>query len=136
MTIHRLKFPVMFSFGFGQFAEAIKNAGFNVFLLFYYNQVLGVSATLTSIALAIALMFDAVSDPLIGSFSDKLRTRFGRRHPLILMAALPLGVSFYCLFNPPGMASDWAHFLWLLVFAVLVRASLTLYHVPHLALGA
>ena len=77
MTVHRLKFPVMFSFGFGQLAEAIKNSGFNVFLLFYYNQVLGVSATLTSVALAIALMFDAVSDPLVGSFSDKLRTRFG-----------------------------------------------------------
>lgn len=136
MTVHRLKFPVMFSFGFGQLAEAIKNSGFNVFLLFYYNQVLGVSATLTSVALAIALMFDAVSDPLVGSFSDKLRTRYGRRHPLILLAALPLGLSFYCLFNPPSMTSDWAHFIWLLSFAILVRASLTLYHVPHLALGA
>lgn len=91
MTVHRLKFPAMFSFGFGQLAEAIKNSGFNVFLLFYYNQVLGVSATLTSVALAIALMFDAVSDPLVGSFSDKLRTRYGRRHPLILLAALPWG---------------------------------------------
>ena len=87
----------MFSFGFGQLAEAIKNSGFNVFLLFYYNQVLGVSATLTSVALAIALMFDAVSDPLVGSFSDKLRTRFGRRHPLILMAALPSGAEFLLL---------------------------------------
>ncbi len=45
----------MVSFGFGQVAEATKNTGFNIFLLFYYNQVLQVSATGTSIALAVAL---------------------------------------------------------------------------------
>ena len=85
----------MFSFGFGQLAEAIKNSGFNVFLLFYYNQVLGVSATLTSVALAIALMFDAVSDPLVGSFSDKLmyslmdqRARIWKALLLLMMSCL------------------------------------------------
>lgn len=90
MASHKLKRSVILSFGFGQLSEAVKNSGFNVFLLFYYNQVLGISATLSSIALAIALLFDAVSDPIVGSFSDKLRTPYGRRHPLILIAALPL----------------------------------------------
>jgi Na+/melibiose symporter-like transporter len=136
MASHKLKRSVILSFGFGQLSEAVKNSGFNVFLLFYYNQVLGISATLSSIALAIALLFDAVSDPIVGSFSDKLRTPYGRRHPLILIAALPLAISFYCLFNPPSGFSEAAYFAWLLIFAILVRGSLTLYHVPHLALGA
>ena len=78
----------MFAFGFGQVSEAVKNAGFNTFLLFYYNQVLHVSATGTSLALAIALIFDAVTDPIAGSLSDKLKSRWGRRHPFILIAAL------------------------------------------------
>ena len=54
----------MAAYGFGQVGEAVKNVGFSVFLLFYYNQVLHVSATGTSIALALALIFDAVTDPV------------------------------------------------------------------------
>ena len=126
----------MVSYGVGQVAEATKNTGFNVFLLFYYNQVLQVSATGTSIALAVALVFDAFTDPLAGSISDKARTRWGRRHPFILMAALPLAATFYFLFNPPAGLSETGHLFWLVTFAVLVRAAMTFYHVPHLALGA
>ena len=80
----QLKFPVMFSYGFGQIGEALVTVGFNTFLLFYYNQVLGVSGTITGIALAISLAVDAVIDPVAGAVSDRLHSRFGRRHPFIL----------------------------------------------------
>lgn len=133
---HKLGMPTMMTYGFGQIAEAIKNQGFGVFLLFYYNQVLYVSATGTSIALAVALVFDAVTDPIAGSLSDKLRSVWGRRHPFILISAFPLAVTFYFLFNPPEDLSEFEYIMWLGVFAVLVRASMTFYHVPHLALGA
>jgi Na+/melibiose symporter-like transporter len=128
--------PTMLAYGFGQVAESIKNQGFNVFLLFYYNQVLQVSATGSAIALAIALIFDAVTDPVAGSLSDKLHSRWGRRHPFILFSAVPLAISFYLLFNPPVGLSELTYVIWLAVFAILVRGSLTFYHVPHLALGA
>ena len=128
--------PTMVAYGFGQVAESIKNQGFNVFLLFYYNQVLQISATGSAIALAIALIFDAVTDPVAGSLSDKLHSRWGRRHPFILFSAIPLAISFYLLFNPPVGLSELTYVIWLAVFAILVRGSLTFYHVPHLALGA
>ena len=131
-----LSLPVRLAFGVGHLAEAVKNSGFNVFLLFFYNQVLGVSASLTGLALAAALVVDAISDPVVGSYSDKLRTRYGRRHPLIALAAVPMALCFYLLFNPPEGLSDLAYFFWLLTFAVAVRLSLTFYHIPHLALGA
>ena len=95
----KLTFPTMVSFGTGQVSEAIKNAGFNVFLLFYYNQVIGVSATATSIALALALVFDAFTDPLAGSISDKHSGQWGRRHPFIFLSAFPLAATFFFLFN-------------------------------------
>ena len=135
-TTRRLKLPTMIAYGFGQVSEAVKNSGFNVFLLFYYNQVLQVSATGTSIALAIALVFDAVTDPVAGSLSDKLRSQWGRRHPFILFAAIPLAITFYLLFNPPAGLNEMGYIVWLCIFAVLVRAAMTFYHVPHLALGA
>ncbi len=126
----------MAAFGIGQAAEGIKNAAFGTFLLFYYQQVIGVSGTLTGLALAIALAFDAFSDPLAGSISDKVRTRWGRRHPFLLASAGPLGLTLFALFNPPDGLSEFGYFLWLTVFATLVRGALTFYHVPHLALGA
>ncbi len=126
----------MVAYGFGQVAEAIKNTGFSVFLLFYYNQVLQVPATGISIALAVALIFDAITDPLAGGLSDKVRTRWGRRHPFILFSAIPLAVTFYLLFNPPQGLSEAGLVAWLLIFAVLVRAAMTFYHIPHMALGA
>ena len=76
-----LKLPsrTKFAFGIGQVAEGVKNTGFATFLLIYYNQVLGLSGSLAGVAIMIALCFDAITDPLAGSLSDNLRSRWGRR---------------------------------------------------------
>lgn len=134
--VRRLSLRTMAAYGFGQTAEGIQNAAFNTFVLFYYQQVVGVSGTLTGLALGIALCFDAVTDPLAGAVSDKTQTRWGRRHPFLIIAAIPLALAFYLLFNPPAALSEFGSFLWLTAFAVLVRGALTFYHIPHLALGA
>ena len=131
-----LTFNTKFAYGVGQLAEGLKNSALNTFVLFYYNQVLGLSGTLAGLAVAIALIFDAVTDPLAGSISDNWRGRLGRRHPFMYASAIPLGLCFYLLFSPPGEMSEWGLFLWLTVTIVLTRASMTLYHVPHIALGA
>ncbi len=124
------------AFGVGQMSEAIKNAAFNTFILFYYNQVLGLSGTYTGLALGIAVICDAITDPVAGSLSDKLKSRWGRRHPFIFASAFPLGITFVLLFVPPSGLSQLGLFTWLVVFAVLVRTAMTAYHIPHLALGA
>lgn len=126
----------MLFYGIGQEAEGIKDTAFRTFLLFYYQQIVGVSGTLTGLALAIALCVDAITDPIAGTISDRTNTRFGRRHPFIVVSALPLAVTFYLLFNPPDNITEVGSFFWILTFAVLVRISLTFYHIPHLALGA
>lgn len=131
-----LPFTSKLGFGVGQLAEGITLTVFNTFVLFYFNQILGVPGTLTGIALGIALFCDAITDPLAGSISDRLQTRWGRRHPLMAGAAIPMGLSIVALFNPPAGMSEYFYFGWLVVFAVLTRLCLTLYHIPHLALGA
>lgn len=123
-------------YGLGQAAEAVKNWGFSTLLLIYYNQVHGVSGTLTSLALALALAFDAFTDPAAGSWSDNFRSKYGRRHPFMLAAIVPLPVFFFFLFWPPAGLSGLAMFFWLLSFTVLTRTALTFFHVPYLALGA
>lgn len=126
----------MLAFGVGQAAEGVKNQAFNVFLLFYYQQVIGIPGSLAGLALGIAMAFDAVTDPVAGIVSDRVRTRWGRRHPFMFFSAFPLVAAFIALFSPPAGLDSFGTFLWLTGFAVLVRGSLTFYYVPHLALGA
>ncbi len=132
----RLAIPVMAAFGFGQLGEALVTIGFTTFLLYYYNQVLGVSGTITGIALAISLFVDAAVDPIAGSLSDRLRSRWGRRHPFILLSAIPLGGCFFLIFNPPTGLGEFELAAWLVCWTLATRIALTFFHVPHLALGA
>lgn len=122
-------------YGMGQMTEGLFTATFALFALFYYNQLLGVPGSLVGLALGIAFFVDAVTDPIVGSLSDHWRSRLGRRHPFIYVSILPIGISLYLLFSPPDL-STFQLFLWLLVTAITVRISLTLFMVPHLALGA
>ena len=131
-----LTFNTKFAYGIGQLAEGLKNSALGTFILFYYNQVLGLSGTLAGTAIFIALIFDAVTDPLAGSVSDNWRSKWGRRHPFMYASAIPLGIAFFLLFSPPGGLGEWSLFLWLTVTVVLTRGAMTLYHVPHIALGA
>lgn len=124
------------SFGMGSAAEGIKNVAFSLFLLFFYVQVHGLSASLAGTALFIALCFDAISDPVAGYISDAWRSKWGRRHPFMYAAAIPLAISFYFVFTPPEGLSQWALFAWLTWFTILTRGAMTLYFVPHMALGA
>lgn len=122
--------------GIGALPDTVKNFVFNTFILLYYNQVLGVDARLVSLALAIAIVFDAISDPLVASISDNLNTRLGRRHPLMLISALPLGLSVYGVFVPPGGLEGIQLFAWLLTFVLLSRSFMTLFFVPWAAIAA
>ncbi|HIG39285.1 MAG TPA: MFS transporter [Gammaproteobacteria bacterium] len=135
MTSLKLSFNLKLAFGIGQAAEGLKNAAFGTFLIFYYNQVLGMSGALAGTAVGLAVIVDAFTDPLAGSLSDNWRSRFGRRHPFMYASIIPLSVSFYFLFNPL-VTSEFALFIWLVIFTNATRTAMSLYHVPHIALGA
>ena len=82
-------------YGVGSVAFGIKNNAFSWFLLFYYNIVLGLPGWMASLAIAIALIIDAVSDLLIGYASDHTSSKYGSRHPYMYAALLPVPISFY-----------------------------------------
>ena len=122
--------------GIGALPDTYKNFAFGTFLLFYYNQVLHLPAGSASFAIMVALILDAISDPLVGSLSDNWRSRLGRRHPFMYAAALPLGLCLYLTFSPPAGLSETGLLLWLMCFAVLVRTAMTFFLVPWNALFA
>ncbi|MCY4531478.1 MAG: MFS transporter [Gammaproteobacteria bacterium] len=134
----RRKIPVRTKllFSSGAFQEATIVAAGLVTVLFY-NQVLGVSPALCGTAFLIASVIDGITDPLVGAYSDRFRSRWGkRRHPLMLASALPVGIAFYFLYQPIEGLSEMGYFIWLSIFLVLMRIAITFYNIPHDALGA
>jgi Na+/melibiose symporter-like transporter len=122
--------------GIGALPDVFKNFAFHTLLLFYYSQVLGLPPVRASFAIGAALVVDAVFDPLVGSFSDNLKSRLGRRHLLMYVSALPLGIALYFAFTPPVGASEGALFAWLFAFAVLTNMAMSIYVIPWTALYA
>jgi GPH family glycoside/pentoside/hexuronide:cation symporter len=114
-------------------AQGLINNGISYFLLLYYSQVLGLESAMAGLALMIALIFDAMSDPLIGQWSDRLRHRLGRRHPFLYVSIVPVSVSYYLLWAAPEL-SQTGLFFYLLIMVVTLRISLTAHVVPFNAL--
>ena len=128
--------PLKLAFGIGASGEAATNWIFNALTFFFYTQVLGLSGTLTAAAVTIGIISDAITDPLMGSISDRWRSKLGRRHPFMYAAPIPLILTIYFVFNPPADLSSMQLFAWFAVFTVLMRICSTLFAVPHLAMGA
>lgn len=124
-------------YGAGSAAYGVKDNGFSYFLMFYYSQVLGLPASLAGLAILIALVFDAISDPLVGYWSDHTHSRWGRRHPFMYAAALPVSVCYFFLWNPiVDDLSQTGLFFYLVVCSVLVRFFITLYEIPSTSIVA
>ena len=115
-------------------AYGIKNNAFSYLLLIYANQVLGLPGYLAAWALAIAMLWDAVSDLFLGHWSDKTSSRLGRRHPFMYAALFTLPLFFYALFDPVIELNEGNVFAYVLVVAILIRTGTTLFEVPSTAL--
>lgn len=128
--------PVKLAYSLGQVAQ---NGGFDAavaFVFFYYSAVLGLSGTLVGAALAVSLAFDAVVDPVVGSWSDNTRSRLGRRLPMMIASIPLIVIAIALLFAPPRGLGTMGLFAWLATFSVAVRSFISLFNVPYIALGA
>ena len=90
---------------------------------------------MVGLALTIALVVDAVLDPIVGYWSDNFHSKWGRRHPFMYASAIPVAVSFFLLWTPPAGWDATGLFWYLLTFAILTRAALTFFETPNAALG-
>ncbi len=135
--MQKLSLRIKLFYGLGMASRGIKDGLFQLFLFFYFSQVLGLDPELAGLSSLIGLGFDAISDPLIGILSDNWKSKkWGRRHPFLFASALPIGLFIWLLFSPPIGLDQTGLFWWLTIFAVLVRFAVTLFNVPYISLGA
>ena len=132
----RLSVPTKLFYGFGSVAFGVKDNGFSYFLAFFYAQVMGLPAQTVGFAIMLALILDAFIDPIVGQLSDNTRSKWGRRHPWMYAAAIPVAVSYLLIWNPPTGWSQPAQVAYLVAVAVLIRSFISCYEIPSAALAA
>ena len=123
----------MWTYGFGSIGVGIKNNLLGTWLLFYYNAVLGLEAWLVTLAIGIALVIDAISDPFVGI--RRIESELDGAEDIPLRAMLYLRALLLLILQDPGDISDSALFTRLLVLMILMRIAMTFYEVPRGALA-
>jgi Na+/melibiose symporter-like transporter len=129
----RLPVRTKVAYGLGTLAFGIKDHGFGALLMLYYNQVIGLPASWVGTMIMLAMVVDAVVDPLIGHWSDNFVSPLGRRHPFMYASAIPVALSYLLLWAPPKADPAW-QCAWLLATAIAVRVSVSFFEIPNAAL--
>lgn len=131
------KLPLVTRAGYGV-AEVGMSAAevmLQLYLFKFYTSAVGLDAAYAGYALGLAVLWDALVDPVMGSLSDRTSSRWGRRRPYLIVGSLVLAITTYCLFSPPSMATQSAKFFYLLIWYALVNTGMTIINVPHSALA-
>lgn len=123
-----------FIYSVGAFANTAQ-AAFIGQMVIVLNLGLGVNPALVGLLGAIPRLVDAISDPITGYFSDNIRTRWGRRKPLIFVGAIIGGICFALMFQLYKGQSEMFYFWYFLIFQILFFIGFTCFSIPWIALG-
>jgi len=134
MSTPRLPVAIKIIYGSGDFGLASFAILRQIFYAIFLTDVVGLDPRLASFGALAGVVWDAINDPLVGYLSDRVRTRWGRRRPFLLIFAIPFGLSYVILWTAPGFENQ----IWTLVYVVLAfmisDTLFTLVSVPYYAL--
>jgi GPH family glycoside/pentoside/hexuronide:cation symporter len=122
-------------YGVGDFAFNLFFTFCSLFLLYFYTDVLGLSATTAGLIIMVALIWEGVTDPVMGVIANRTRSRFGRYRPYLLYGPVPLALAFVAMFVPTGLEGQ-ALALYALLTHLLFRTLYTVVNIPYIALSA
>lgn len=125
---------IKIAYGMGSVAPGAMNT-FAGLVMFFYNQIMGLPATVVGFALSATIFTDAISDVLVGRATDQARTRIGRRHPFMIAAVILTPLAFYARWHPPHDWSVPAMFWYVYLTGVAVNLTFSLFDIPSNALG-
>lgn len=127
---------VRLGYGLGALAFGIGGTTLSGSVLqLYFNQVIGLPAVWVGTALMISMVVDAVIDPLVGRWSDNLRSPLGRRHTLMYASALPAALGFYLMWHAPRGLAPVGLFAFMVGMLLFVRIASSFFEIPSLALA-
>ncbi len=131
------KIPLRVKMGFGvaNLGDTVITEFVGAFFIFFLTNVAGIRPALAGTIIFIGVMWDAVSDPVIGTLSDRSKLKSGRRRPFLLMSVLPIVVFTTLLFTAVDVA-DGLKLVYFILMVILYWTSYTLFNIPYLSLGS
>lgn len=130
-----MKLKTAMGYAVGDFGINLYFISVMTYLLYFYTDVLGISAVAASGVFFVARIIDAVTDPLMGAIAERTRTRFGRMRPYILFGAIPLALISVLTFTVPDLGST-GKLVWAYITYILFGIMHTVVTIPYATLTA
>jgi GPH family glycoside/pentoside/hexuronide:cation symporter len=106
-----------------------------IYALKFYTDSVALDAGLAGLAIGLAIVWDAITDPIMGLVSDRTRHRFGGRRGYLPVGGVLLALGVLTVFWPPALASQAAKFAWLLGASCFLNTGMTVLSVPYMAMA-
>lgn len=132
--MQKLSVKEKFGFGLGDAASNIVFQMVLLYMLFFYTDVFGISATAVGTLFLVVRIFDAITDPIMGGIADRTRTKYGRYRPYLVWMCIPYGVLAVLAFTTPDL-SDTGKLIYACVTYALLMTAYTAINIPYSALG-
>ncbi len=129
-----LPFLTRLIYGSGDWGLASSGLLRQIFYAIFLTDVVGLDPRVASFGALGGIAWDAINDPLVGMLSDRVRSRWGRRRPFLLIFAIPFGLSYLVLWTAPAWESQLALILYVTLAFMLADTLSTLISVPYISL--
>lgn len=129
----RLPLSVCLGFGVGTVGVSVMLNAVTTYFPVFMSTVMGKDAAIAGYLLMLSKLYDAVADLVIGSMSDRTRSRWGRRRPYLLVGALISAISYLMIFSPPTLSADHVS-IYMFVALVIYSTGYSLFNVPYMAM--
>ena len=134
-SARRVSWITTLGYGSGDFGFNLYFAGLNLYLLYYYTDILNIDPAIAGLIIMLPVIWDGVSDPLMGWIVTRTRSRYGKFRPYILLGAPLMGLSFVGMFAAPIWFPDHV-VIACLVTHTMFRTAYTISSVPYSSLAA
>ncbi len=129
--LKKISLKTKLGYGAGEFSSSIFFTITSFWLMNFLTDEVRLSASLAGTALLVGKIWDAVIDPLIGHFSDRTRSRWGRRRPYLLFFAIPFGIAFVLMFRNPGIEEQTGKFIWTMLTYIFFCTVYSFTNIPY-----
>ncbi len=123
-----------FIYSLGDWGTSAATVARNTFWFIFLTNVVGIGPGVAGTVVLVGRIWDSINDPLVGTLSDRVQTRWGRRRPFLLFGAVPFGLAFFLMFYVPPIDSTAGLAIYYSFVFLLFDTLYTLVNVPYIAL--
>lgn len=123
------------AYGFGDLGFNLYWTTVSFYILYFYTDVVGLSGKAAGLIFLVAMLWNAIMDPVVGHFAQRTETRWGSYRPYLLFGSLPLAGSLMFVFYTPDLKGT-TLILYMLAAHMLFRTAYTAVNIPYSALSA